>query len=486
MCWECARKDARWKRRNSGIRDLYTELRPGEVKTREDVVGGRKKHGSDLIQDCLSLHPPGAAGAPDADSLIDPDPLKRTPSHLLNPEYLYIPLFAHPHNLSVHILNGFLSHHAMLLEGYYIRHVCRPNELHRPMPVSWQWMGVRSTSETIFVEPTPFVNQPEGAAYPPTHSNYVYLINNYWTSIPLTSEIRGEDAMFVFLPPRIVLFLISFHSTRLSQHSTDHPYIVQAPAREHPAARPVVEYNGDWASISAVEAFRLRHNLPGPEAPPHVPFRFDSPSLIDDTSDSPDSVSDYISDCAPVDVPPSSPGPQGSQTLRGHTCTQDTLDDVEDADDSNESDQLSQDEDDDEDQPLTPPQPPRSPPPPPLICATRPPTPFPSPPLLPMPRCLIAEPLHAIGLCITGIPLPPPSPPVPKGHLNTLVGVICLCLAFPTDGPLQDEYPPAPPSSLVSLTQGEDGQDHSHPIVLHVRLRPLTSMRHGGDGSETP
>ncbi|KAJ7204874.1 hypothetical protein C8J57DRAFT_1542027 [Mycena rebaudengoi] len=268
----------------------------------------------------ISLHPPGAVGAPDADSLIDPDPLERTPPYFPDPRVPLHPSFTHPPDLSVRILNRFLIHNATLPEGRYVRHA------------SWQWMGVRSTGETIFVEPKPFVNQPEGAAYPPIHANYVYLINNFWTSIPLTSENRGEDTI-----------------PRHSSASPNTRILYRFPPANVQLPRPVAEYNGDWALITPVEAYRLRHNLPGPEAPPRVLPRFDSPLPVDDTSDSPDPITDHTSDHHPTRDSPRCADVE--ETLDDAETYDDNAEDVDELDESDESETFSQGDEGEEDLP---------------------------------------------------------------------------------------------------------------------------------------
>ncbi|KAJ7232102.1 hypothetical protein C8J57DRAFT_1533266 [Mycena rebaudengoi] len=327
----------------------------------------------------------------------------------------------------------------MLPEGRYNRHVHKPSDFHLPVPPTWQWMGVRSMGETIYVEPMPFISQPSGASFPPMHTSFIYMANNFWTSIPLTSENRGVDAI-----------------ARHSQRTPEHPYTVQVPSCGHPTARPIFEDENEygpafeslqlaltlndskWTLITPVEAFCLRHNLPQPGAPPHTVPRLEPLALVNDTSD----YSDH-----------SSPTQASNHASCDCHCTHDILDGAEmhanvtdnedENDEDNEIDEEDNGEDGDEDQPPPPPHPPHSPPPPPLMTAIRPPTPIPSPPLAPMPRRLITEPLHAVGLHLTGVSLPPPSPPVPEGCINTSVGIIrLLTLLLPINTTWKDEYPP--------------------------------------------
>ncbi|KAJ7233372.1 hypothetical protein C8J57DRAFT_1532505 [Mycena rebaudengoi] len=404
----------------------------------------------------IGLHPPTAVGCPDADSLIDPDPLERTPLHYLEPEHNYLPLFSHPPDLCVQVLNRFLIHDSMLPEGRYNRHVRKPSDFHLPVPPTWQLMGVRSTGETIYVEPMLFISQPPGASFPPTHTSFIYMANNFWTSIPLTSENHGVDAI-----------------ARHSQRTPEHPYTVQVPSRGHLTARPIFEDENDkWTLITPVEAFRLRHNLPQPGAPPRTVPRLEPLALVDDTSD-------YSDHSSPVKPP--------TTLLAIATMHANVTDNEDEHDEDNEIGKEDNGEDGDEDQPPPPPHPPRSPPPQPLMTAIRPPMPIPSPPLAPMLRRLITEPLHAVGLHLTGVSLPPPSPPVPEGCIHTSVGIIRLpTLLLPINTTWKDEYPPTRPSSFVSPTPHEEQSSYLHPVVLHFRLRSLAPSMSVGDGNETP
>ncbi|KAJ7250594.1 hypothetical protein C8J57DRAFT_1238993 [Mycena rebaudengoi] len=156
----------------------------------------------------------------------------------------------------------------------------------------------------------------------------------------------------------------------------------------------------DWALITPVEAYRLRHNLPGPEAPPCVLPRFDSPLPVDDTSDSPDPITDHTSDHHPTR---DSPGcADVEETLDDAETYDNNAADVDELDESDENETLSQGDEGDGDLPPTPPQLPRSPPPPPLVIATRPPMPFPMPLPAPLPARLYPEPLQALGFHLTG------------------------------------------------------------------------------------
>ncbi|KAJ7265263.1 hypothetical protein C8J57DRAFT_1622388 [Mycena rebaudengoi] len=404
----------------------------------------------------IELNPIPPTRVPHADDLIDSNPLPRPRSTIPDPKYVYLPLVLHPHDASIRILNGFLTHDANHPVARFKKHTVERAHAHEPVPDGWLWLGVVN-GVTHYVEPDPDPNQPLDATFPPHSNQYLTFPDNRWTAVPIMSEARAPYARQVYNPCALYhATLTQVFSERVSQQATNHLYVVQVPLRHDPAAHPMssTEYaRRFWIAAQAL-----------------IPYRYTTPLMLAAT---------YRMEHNLPELPPDTPNHPDFHPACETSSSEDS--------DSEDMDETSEGSGDDDEKPV-PPGPPRSPPPPPAPTVSHATTTASSPPLN-----------HATPgwrNVSTGAPMPPPSPFVAAGYVNTSAGLVRLT---PTaweeksnsessnGSESSHEYMPTPLPSLVepatSHTTRSFTPTWSTPTTTHFRMRALAA--HAADRLQT-
>ncbi|KAJ7277030.1 hypothetical protein C8J57DRAFT_1223728 [Mycena rebaudengoi] len=192
----------------------------------------------------ISIHPIAPEGVPSAYSILDPDPLLRTPNNIHDPPYAFLPVVSHPHDTAIQILNSFLVHDQHVPRARFLPHLLDRHERHL-VQQGWIFGGQLASGKLVFLEPAPEGDEPSDATFPPHLTQYMSLPQNYWMGVQVTHPARGRNA-----------------SERLSIHELDEPIMAQVPDPADPQGRPVPTHEHLYP-LTLADTFRLEHNLPG-------------------------------------------------------------------------------------------------------------------------------------------------------------------------------------------------------------------------------